>query len=300
MEIESLIQELDQAIRADNAFYSERVAIDQLAFKLEPGSDRALSNSSTALTIKRKQQLIQTSVIDTLKFGLEQKLDQEDERLLSIASFSNDDPSFNTLQMFKISCSLLETYKQPHHSSIRLIYPIIMSQPWLIEGAIDDAHLEEQLLEDEIELDSMQKELTRFKLMKEDGEKKARDLKEKILELESEVKANEEAPVDDENPDEREERLTLLAMMQTEMTNKSMELEMTIQMNEQMETSMLPSAQKIQDVTDSIFIKKEKIDANIIERSRLSEAYFRFEFKIVESLQDCIAIDNSVVDRLIT
>jgi Ca2+-binding EF-hand superfamily protein len=300
MEIESLIQELDQAIRADNAFYSERVAIDQLAFKLEPGSDRALSNSSTALTIKRKQQLIQTSVIDTLKFGLEQKLDQEDERLLSIASFSNDDPSFNTLQMFKISCSLLETYKQPHHSSIRLIYPIIMSQPWLIEGAIDDAHLEEQLLEDEIELDSMQKELTRFKLMKEDGEKKARDLKEKILELESEVKANEEAPVDDENPDEREERLTLLAMMQTEMTNKSMELEMTIQMNEQMETSMLPSAQKIQDVTDSIFIKKEKIDANIIERSRLSEAYFRFEFKIVESLQDCIAIDNSVVDRLIS
>jgi Ca2+-binding EF-hand superfamily protein len=299
IELESLVNELEKALAADGHYYAERVALDCRTMELERGSDKALANSNVSLMLKRKQQLLQGSVIDTLKFGLEQKFDAEDDRLLKIATFAGDDPSYTALQMYTIEGTLIAPFKVHHHCNLMMIYPILMAQPWLVDMAVEDCHLEEKLLEEEITLDTMQKELQRFRLMKEDGEKKVRDTKTKIKELENEITVYSEPISLDENIDEQNERLTTLSIMTGEKVNLEMSLVMTLQMNEQMEASMLPSTAKIQEVTDSIFLKKEKIEYNTKERVRLAEAFFRHEFDWIVPLQDMVSVVQSDVETLI-
>jgi hypothetical protein len=286
--LDSLLSELSQALEADSAYHAERTACDHLAIKTPHGSADAVWVNELALLLKRKQTQLQTAVIDGLKVGLEARLNEEDGRLNKVAAYPTDKPTFTLPDMSVItteSVKMIEPFSKKRHITVTKVLPVIFAQPWLVQQAWDDVHLEESLSSKELMLDLLQKELAGFRLRQEDANKKELDLKQKIQDLGVEIEVHSAAIAVNETSDEMEERLMKKATFQKELMKTEAELAMTKEINVANKTASVPTSQGIENVTKEIMTTKAHIEKRVKERHFLSENFFKLEMEHYQTFQ---------------
>ena len=165
------------------------------------------------------------------------------------------------------------------------VLPVIFAQPWLVQQAWDDVHLEESLSSKELMLDLLQKELAGFRLRQEDANKKELDLKQKIQDLGVEIEVHSAAIAVNETSDEMEERLMKKATFQKELMKTEAELAMTKEINVANKTASVPTSQGIENVTKEIMTTKAHIEKRVKERHFLSENFFKLEMEHYQTFQ---------------
>ena len=261
-ELDSLLEELRSAIFAYSQYAAERVHLEREQLQASKGSDEAVNLGVRLLQLKKKQVQLQENVIDSIKIGLESKYNTEEEILVSIASFPNDEVDLSTEEMPKITAKLIENYDPSKNFQISDFLSIFLGQPWLVQEALDDVKLEEDLKSKELELDALNIEIEAFRKHTEETEKNMMILNTHIAELKDEIDRHSDfSGVDDEPDDERQERLFILDTLKVELRKKESELKVSEKLEESRLEAGQPNLKKVDDLSSSIQIEKDKIGA---------------------------------------
>merc|ERR1711991_949654 len=129
--------------------------------------------------------------------------------------------------MPKITAKLIENYDPSKNFQISDFLSIFLGQPWLVQEALDDVKLEEDLKSKELELDALNTEIEAFR----------------------------------KHTDERQERLFILDTLKVELRKKESELKVSEKLEESRLEAGQPNLKKVDDLSSSIQIEKDKIGA---------------------------------------
>ncbi len=301
-ELDNLFEELYNGILADSHLAAERVHLDvlQLMDELVPGSEEALRTSEQLVELKRKQTQLNSNVIDTIKVGLQNKFNDEDETNKAAYIFPADDPDFTTDQLVAIDCQLLDPYVHPKHIQIVDFLQIYLVQPWLAEQAVGDVRLEEQAKKIEIERGKKIEEHRGILTKISDNEAKVLLLQKQIEELsdEIEVRSNIEGP-DEEDQYEREERMEMIAVLSKEKFKKEGEVDVCKEVNGKIELQVDPLQAEIDQIGIDIEQRRAHIKEREVERERLKEVFFQSEAEANHDLFHFVAQALDITEKQI-
>ena len=181
LELDSLLEELRTALIADSQYAAERVYLDKRSISLSNGTDEAVDVAQKLNQLKKKQSQLNNSVIDSLKFGLENKFNHEEELQVKLAAFPTDRVDLGPHDMHTITAELIDQYHTHKNFKVSNFISIFLAQPWLVQEAMDDVKLEENMRFKELELDKIRIEVNTFNLQKEQEEAEMADLDKKVL-----------------------------------------------------------------------------------------------------------------------
>lgn len=99
-------------------YIAERVDLDRRALTLKKSTEEATRVGEQLILIKRKLSALSENVLDTIKAGLQAKLDEEDEKNLPLYGFPTDDPALTVYEMHQITAVLLEANNPPAHCKV--------------------------------------------------------------------------------------------------------------------------------------------------------------------------------------
>ena len=279
-ELDNLFEELYQGILADSHLAAERVYLDvlQLSDELVSGSEEALRTSEQLVELKRKQTQLNSSVIDTIKVGLQNKFNEEDTLNQVMFIFPSDDPEFTTDQLIAIDCQLLDPYHHPKHIKLEDFLQIYLVQPWLAEQAVGDVRLEESVKKIEIDKGKKIEERKGIMTTISDNEAKVVLLNKQIGELidEIDVRSN----IEDESEEgefEKEERLELIATLSKEQFKKEGEVDVCQEVNAKVQEKIEPLQKEIDEIQIDVVQRRAHIKAREEERERLKTIFFESE-----------------------
>lgn len=188
MELESLASELVNALETDSSTTAERSYLDRMVMQCRPGSDEMVYYSEKLLKIKQKQLQLNVSVIDTIKSGLEERFNREDEQSLRVAGFPDDSPDLTIGQMpGAIKAVLIDSFYSRGHITVEDFFGVVYSQPWHSEDAVLDVRFEEKIAELSLNLDTLQTEAKLLEGIISDYKEKIAETKAVIAELEGEA-----------------------------------------------------------------------------------------------------------------
>jgi hypothetical protein len=305
IEFDSLMGELHNSIIADSHYAGEKVALDIRALEVAPGTDEALRVSEQLLLIKRRQNQLRESVLDTLKQGLQVKFDEEDQVNTASYSFPTDDPSFTIEDMPKITCELIDPFHAHRHFKVMDFIAVYYTQPWLSVMAVADVKFEEQVKSKELELDTNTKIHTNYVNQISESQEKIKGNKEKIEFVEKEITLREEKPEEETN-DEENIRMEVLKVMRTEIMKKDGEISALEAIIKKVE-EMLPDALvHIESNRGELDVMQEKLRIRVAEREHIAGSFLGKEETFIEELFDKVAQkvsdhdkqSNKAVDRL--
>jgi hypothetical protein len=227
LEFDSLLQELYNGIMADCQYIGEKTGLEMKSQRVVPGTEEAVLISEQLLLIKRKQNQLADSVLDTIKQGLQTKLNAEEDANINSYGFPTDDPELKIEDMHTITAVLLEPFVPSSHCKITDFLIVYMSQPWIGDLAVDDVRFEEIIRTKELEIDKLQAEIKGVKNKIYDAEKKIKKLKKQIEELTKEIgyrtnMTDEELNLEDY--DQKETRLEEITLFTTENFKKDSEI----------------------------------------------------------------------------
>jgi hypothetical protein len=287
-------------LTADNHLAAERVALDvaQLAGGLEQGSEEALRVASALVAIKMKQSQLNNNVLDTLKLGFQSKLNNEDDLMMTLYAFPEDDPDLQVQDFYKITAEILDPFSSPPHFKIDTFMKIYFVQPWLAEEAVKDVRLEEAIRKKNIEIGRVKEELKGVHTTISDNREKVIILRKNISELENEVDARSNIEEDDEETEEeKEERLALVATLSGELIKKSGELDVCIDVNEKIELTIIPLGKKIEEMELEVQQTEAQFQKRIDERERLKGLFFDTEIKENQQLFTMAAKTAATIEK---
>ncbi len=301
MEFDSLLEELYLGLNADNHLAKERVALDvaQLSGELEKGSDLALRTAEGLMAIKLKQTQLNSNVLDTLKLGLQAKLNEEDDRMMQLYSFPNDSPELTLDEFYKIEkdVCLIDPFVGPHHFKLETFMHVYYVQPWLAEEAVKDVRLEEAIRRKFIEKGKLEEELRGVKTTIQDNDEKSVLLRKQIQDLEHEVdiRSNVEAD-EEETEEEKTERLELVNTLAQELFKKSGEVDVCVEVNAKIKESIDPLTKQVEEKDlEAKQLEVQLIDRNA-ERERLRGIFFETEIKENHDLFETVAASAAEIE----
>jgi hypothetical protein len=114
-EVDSLLEELRTALFADAQYAAERVSLDKRAITIPGGTEEAVDIASKIMQLKKKQQQLNNSVIDSIKVGLEMKFNTDEEAMIQIAAFPTDSVDLKVENMHQITAELLDKHPPRKH-----------------------------------------------------------------------------------------------------------------------------------------------------------------------------------------
>ena len=284
MEFDSLLEELYLGLNADNHLAKERVALDvaQLSGELEKGSDVALRTAEGLVAMKLKQTQLNSNVLDTLKLGLQAKLNEEDDRMMQIYSYPNDSPELNVNEFHKIEkdVCLIDPFTAPNHFKLETFLHVYYVQPWLAEEAVKDVRLEEAIRRKSIEKGKLEEELRGVNTTISDNDEKVIILRKQIQELDNELDIRSNVDADEEETEEEKtERLELVNKLSQENFKKSGEVDVCIEVNAKIKESIEPLTKEIEEKDLEAKQIEQQLSERIAERDRLRSIFFDTEIK---------------------
>ena len=283
IEFDSLLGELHNSVIADSHYAGEKVALDIRALEVIPGTDEALRVSEQLLLIKRRQNQLRESVLDTLKQGLQVKFDEEDQVNIASYSFPTDDPAFTIEDMSKITCELVDPFHAHHHFKVMDFIGVYYTQPWLSVMAVADVKFEEQIKAKELEWDTNTKIHANYVNQIDDSKQKIKHCKEKIQFLEQEILLREEKP-EEETADEEAMRMEVLKVMRTEIMKKDGEISALEAIIKKVD-EMIPNAvAAIENSRHELDVMQEKLRIRVAEREHIANSFLGKEETFVEDL----------------
>lgn len=218
VELDSIVEELMKSLEADSQYVAEKIYLDQQLKIAIYGSERAVQLNEQMIALKTKQEQLATSAIDTLKLGLQQKYDEEDEANVDLFSFPNDDPDLPVQDMHKISATILNKYVPISHFKLSDFLDVYMMQPWLALQSVEDVRLEERISSLELKLGKLQEELKNLKLKIKDGEHKLKRKEKRKVDASVQLEHLEEldhAELDDESEEDKAARRETIASLRS-------------------------------------------------------------------------------------
>lgn len=291
LEFDSLTEELYQGLLAENRLLAEKVNLEfrQRSGKLEPGSTEAVQVSEQLVLVRRKQTQLANSVLDTLKLGLQNKFNEEEDRYTTLYAFPGDDVQLPVERYDEIKTELIDQYKAPHHIKIHDVLQVYFVQPWLAEQAVADVRLEELIAAKEIDKGKVEEEKKGTLTKIADNDAKTIENRRKIIEINNEISIRSTAEVDEnEIEEERQERAQLIATMQGEVFKMESEVEVMDTVNIKFRETVVPLEKKIEAMVQDIDDHQRMLVARQTERERLASLFFKTEKEIQhELILDC-------------
>lgn len=116
------MEEFFQTARAHTQYIAERCYLDQASLVgpgARQGSEEGVKISKRLVAIRKKQLTLEDTVLDTIKKGLQAKLNNEDEKNMNYYGFPNDFPEreIHTFDEIEVSdfhycmrCVLIKLY----------------------------------------------------------------------------------------------------------------------------------------------------------------------------------------------
>lgn len=181
METDSLLEELRTALVADAQYAAERVSLDKLAIITPAGTEEAVNVASKIMQLKRKQQQLSNSVIDSIKVGLEVKFNAEEEEMVRIAAFPTDRVELKVNEMHEITAELLNKHTSHRNFKMGDFYAIFVAQPWIVVEAVEDVRLEEEIKTMELELDKVLTEINGIQARADEAAEELEALDKKVI-----------------------------------------------------------------------------------------------------------------------
>ena len=180
MEIDSLLEELRSALFADSQYAAERVYLDKQSIVLPVGSEEAVTTASRMMQLKRKQQQLLNSVIDSIKVGLEVKFNVEEEMMVASAAFPTDSVDLSVGDMHAITAELISKHHQHHHFKVSEFYAIFLAQPWVVQEAVEDVKIEEEIKSMQLSLDKVLTEVNALQARNDEADEEMAELDKKV------------------------------------------------------------------------------------------------------------------------
>ncbi len=197
------------SLHAQNHLLAERVYLDA-QLKIEHyGSDEAVRYNQQLIVIKEKLKMLQLSVIDSLKIGIQAKFDAEDEKNLQNYAFPNDSVDMLPDDMHKIEGVLLDTFTPTKHCNMMDFLRVYLVQPWLAEQSVEDVRLEESISSKAIQISTCKEQVTTLKNDIETGKQRVKDIEKLFKENADAQSMNVDAP-EDESFLEKQKRMEVL------------------------------------------------------------------------------------------
>ena len=219
LENDSLLQELMMAMEASSCYVAEKIVLEQRSLTALKGSEEAVQYNQNLYSMKVKLGQLNSSVIDTVKVGLQSKLTTEDEYHTNLVGFPNDDPDLPISEMKNITASLLEPFRPHPHVKLEQFLDIYLLQPWQAAQAVDDVRIEETIRTKEIALDRLQVELKGLKAKIKEDEDWIKEIEEGEQDVQKQIGYYENlVTVDGDNAEDpeiggKEEILTHIEQM---------------------------------------------------------------------------------------
>lgn len=281
MEFDSLLEELYNGMRAESQYGAEKIYLDKATLTAPDGSDDALRWAESLILLKRKQNQLVTSVIDTLKDGLQKKLNDEDETNQLYYGFPTDHPGLPVSDFHQITAQLLDNFSPHGHFNITEYISIYMAQPWLADMATADVKFEEQIRTTELQRNKIQIILDTLKLRIADGVEKCADLTKKIQELSVEVEIRQKH-VDSGEGDEM--HISIIGSLKTEVFKKENERKLQDELNVKEKAQEEPLMLQIEKLSLQLTDMNERLETRIKERDYLRDRFFDQEASVEEVL----------------
>lgn len=301
LEYDSLLQELYNGIMADCQYIGEKTGLEMRSQRVVPGTEEAVLISEQLLLIKRKQNQLADSVLDTIKQGLQTKLNAEEDANVNYYGFPTDEPDLKIEEMHKITAVLLEPFVPSNHCKISDFLIVYMSQPWIGELAVDDVRFEEIIRSKELEIDKLQAEIKGVKNKIFDAEKKIKKLKKQIEELTKEIgyrtnMTDEELNMED--MDQKETRMEEITLFTTENFKKDSEILMQKGTIDELIKNEAPMQAALQVIMDDVAALEHKLQIRSAERSHMAGFFFDKEEILLEELFQQVAQETANMDKL--
>lgn len=284
--MDALVRELLDGMKIDAQYAVERTFLDCRALYAVAGSDEAVSVGNRSLELKKKQGQLQTSVIDNVKLGLDERLTQEDSAYIDIAAFPNDADHLKAHEMpDKIKAQLVERFIGRKHFDLKNFIDVIMSQPWMANQAMEDVHLEEEFRLKELHLDEVKANVKNLEMTIVNFRKDCVNAEKNIEELETEIEVIETEDPKYLDPEEWAEMQANLARFKTEVDAKRAEIRLKTNLANTNEEN-LPEMRARMEFLE---IKHKKAVTALEGRN---EARLRL-------LEDYMAVEESLVDKAV-
>ena len=287
-ELESLANELVNALKADSHTSAERSYLERMIMQSKPGSDEMVFYSEKLLKIKQNQLQLSVNVIDTIKGGLEDRFKREDEQTIGIAGFPDDDPDLPVGKLpAAIKAQLLDTFKSRSHITTEDFFSVVYSQPWLSEEAVLDVRFEEKINELRLQLNTLMTEAKLLDAFVTESRDNISDTKGLIGELRAEIDLIQHGG-DYEGDLTREEAI---AALEQEIVFKENELSiMESDLNNKVEL-VEPNARKSAILSEELVKFQEIFESRLKERVKSIEDYFKLETTVNHDAEDYLRIE---------
>lgn len=287
LEYDSLMEELYQGLLAENRLLAEKVDLEsrQRSGELESGSIEAVQVGEQLVLLRRKQTQLASNVLDTLKLGLQNKFNDEEERYTTLYAFPGDDANLPVERFNEIKAELIEPYKPSHHVKIHDFLQVYFVQPWLAEQAVADVRLEELISAKNIDQGKVEEEKSGTLMAISDNDKKMVENRQHVIEINNELAIRQSADVSEDEPEEdRIERLQLIGKMQAEVFKLESEVEIMDALNIKLREMVVPLEHKLAAMLQDIDEHNSMLMERQAERDRLTTLFFRVEKEIQHDL----------------
>ena len=309
VELNSLLTNLCQCLGYESQYSAEKIYLDRAVLVLPKGSDESVRYSSESFILKKKQSDLVNNVIDPIKLAIQSKLDEEDKLMSLVAGFPTDDPSLVAEDMpSTLSAVLLDEYRPSIHFNLLTFIEVYYIQPWLSREAVEDVRIEDEIILQELEVDTMELEIKAVKDRIRRREDLVKDIEIKLRELgeeleyqsqESKNKIFEDKDNEDLTQIIKKEMMTVLNQELNKITLQKKEFEDEIA---KMNDLVAPAALRVEKITNEIIRRREEIDRRAAERRRLEKIFFDLEDSInmdgADLMTSIVTARDLVLDKL--
>lgn len=305
LENESLLKELLLGMESASAYTAERVRLDIQAILAPRGSEEAVLYNQRLYSMKMKLAQLNSSVIDTVKVGIQGKLTAEDEYHTNLVGFPNDTPELPISEMKNITATLLEPFHPSVHIKIEQFLDIYLLQPWQAALAVDDVRIEETIRTKEIALDRTQVELKGLRAQIQENYEQIAEIAEADAETNGRIGYYEqilESDGDNAHDDDvggYEEIMQLLEELRLDVSRNKIEVQLKKNAIDSMRSLLPPIEDRIEKTMEDILQRKEKFQEALNERRRVCKRFFELESAINEELFRRVAVDTNQGTTLI-
>jgi len=280
---DSLLEELQSSLRADNQYTAEKVWLDNQVKLQAYGSSRAVELNEQLILLKSKQKQLTNHTLDPLREGLQTKFDDEDTANMEHYGFPNDHPDLPVSSFPRIAAEPILRYTPGHHCQLADFLNVYLVQPWLVEQSIEDVRFEEQIAAKQLSMGTLREQLKSIKtamklneMRKANNEKRVRNLKI-VLE-------NSYEGVEGEAESEAQERAGKNVLMQAEIQKLESDNSNLLNGRQAELDKEQPLVLAISKISEEMEALQQSLGGRVEERDRRSKQFFDLERSISEAL----------------
>ena len=300
LEYDSLMEELYQGLLAENRLLAEKVSLEfkQRSGQLESGSVEAVQVGEQLVLVRRKMTQLANSVLDTLKLGIQNKFNEEEDLYLPLYSFPGDDVSLPVDRFDEIDVELIDSYKPPQHVKIHDFFQVYLVQPWLADQVVGDVRLEETIQSKEIDRGKFDEERKGNLTKISDNDAKTIENRRNVSEISAEIQARETAERDgNETVEDEAERMQIISRLHSEVFKLESEIEVMEAVSVKLREMLGPLEKRLEEMLADVNEHRNILSSRAAERERLTNLFFKTEKEIQRELIEICGKRESLVEK---